>query len=125
METANFASGKLWSVSKPKIKKKGPDTGPFGYFLDFVIFFFGAILVGVSTAVPVAVEPGWSTPTPVDPGCGAGGGCAGLRECGRHREADENSRSNKFLHRGLRNGCYARMNYSVRGSSRCATVTSS
>jgi hypothetical protein len=73
METANFASGKLWSVSKPKIKKKGPDTGPFGYFLDFFIFFFGAILVGVSTAVPVAVEPGWSTPTPVDPGCGAEG----------------------------------------------------
>jgi hypothetical protein len=57
METANFASGKLWSVSKPKIKKKGPDTGPFGYFLDFVIFFFGAILVGVSTAVPVQSSP--------------------------------------------------------------------
>ena len=37
METANFASGKLWSVSKPKIKKKGPDTGPFGYFLDFFL----------------------------------------------------------------------------------------
>jgi hypothetical protein len=54
-------------------KRNAPISARFDYFLDFFIFFFGTTLVGVSTAVPVAVVPGWFTPTPVDPGCGAEG----------------------------------------------------